>query len=121
MAWTLNGTEIPTPNEYDEQFQFLGQTNTTLAGTRRRSVRGIKRDIQVQWKTLSNENYEILRQAFETQDPGSVLYTGDLPVLSVSDAELNISSMSCIMDMGTRKVIPGTDYLSNVTVTFYEV
>lgn len=119
--WTLNSGEIATPSEFSEEFDVLGNDNQTLAGTRRRAIHAIKRNISVQWKYLTNSQYVTIRDAYLSQDPNSIYYTGEPLTLDVTDGELNISNMSVFMDIEDHTVLAGTDYLSTLEVTFIEV
>lgn len=120
MSWTIDGTTISTPSSYKEAFSIIGNDNITLKGTRRRAIRAIKRIITVDWSYLTNTEYQVIREKFLTQDPDSIYYTGNPVSLNVSGSELGISNVDVFIDLPDRTVIPGTDYLSNVSVTFYE-
>ena len=110
MSLTLNSEVVPDPNEFGQDPSIIGRFNETLAGSIRRDIVGITETWFIGYKIISVDDYNALRTIYET--PGTKLFEW---------TEESISEVEVHMDMNRRTVIPGTNNVSNISITLRRV
>jgi hypothetical protein len=110
MPLLLNSGVFPEPNEFSHNPDVIGRFNETLDGSVRRDTIGITESFSLGYNVLSETDYDSLRSIFETS--GAKLFEWQ---------EMGIDEMEVHMDMNRRNVIPGTNKVSNVSLTLRRV
>lgn len=107
---TLNSGVVPDPNGFDHDPSIIGRFNETLGGSVRRDTVGITETWFLSYKVISESDYNALRTIYET--PGTKLFEW---------TEESIDEVEVYMDMNRRTVIPGTNNVSNISITLRRV
>lgn len=81
---TLDGNVLPTPTTLIETSKQNATDNETLDGTLYTDFVNVKRSWQVTWKSLCQEDYDIIYAIFFDQFSTAVYPTVSIPFYSVS-------------------------------------
>lgn len=113
MSFVLNGTTLPNPQGFEESFIVVGEISRTMMGSARRAVRARKKVWTLSWDTLTQADYETIKDIYELNT-------------TVSFANSSLStpiSTSVLVDINQHTYIPGTgeNFISGVELVLTEV
>jgi len=117
MAYVLNGTTIRAPSNMTESNSTQMAQQRTLSGAVNRDYFGSnKRVWTLNYDNLNQTDYSTLNTIYQ-----AYLSAGTARTWQVTETNYSVSSTSVHVDIPQRGfTIPGTDYLSNVTMVLTE-
>lgn len=121
MFGKLNDLELPAPSSFEEAYEIIGGYNTTLSGTRRRNIKAMKKTWKISYSYLRTTVYDSIYAEFLKYIPVGLQTSESHATLTAYDARLGINNKSVHIDISPRILVPGTDLLSSVDLTFTEV
>ena len=117
----LNSLNLKFPSSFSETNEVIGGYNVTLRGTKRRNIKAIKKIWEFTYDVLSSTEYDSLYAEFEKEDPSNLGYSQSFATFTLFDSNYGINGKNVHIDISPRNFIPGTNLLSNVTVTLTEI
>jgi len=122
MAWGfINSLEINAPSGFSVIEEVLGGYNTTLSGTKRRFIKAVKKVWTLTYDLLPVADYELLYAEFEKEIPTGLQKSQTYAIFTVYEGTLGINNENVHIDISDRAFIPGSNYLSSVTVTLTQI
>jgi hypothetical protein len=122
MAWgKINNLEIDAPSSFQELRDVIGGFNTTMTGSRRRYIKAIKKSWKISYDILTNTEYQAIVDEYDTLIPSGLQIDQPYATLTIYDERYTVSGEIVHMEIGERNIIPGTDILSNIEITFLQL
>jgi len=122
MAWgKINNLEIGAPSSFQELRDVIGGFNTTMTGSRRRYIKAIKKSWKIGYDILTNTEYQAIVDEYDTLIPSGLQIDQPYATFTIYDERYVVSGEWVHMEIGERNVIPGTDLLSNIEITFLQL
>jgi hypothetical protein len=122
MSWgKINSLVINAPSSFSPSDQVIGGFNTTLGGTKRRFIKAVKKVWTLTYDLLTTTDYDALYVEFSKEIPAGLQESQTYAIFTVYDSRVGVNSEQVHMDISSRNFVPGTDYLSSVTVTLTQV
>jgi len=111
---TINGTPVPDPSGYDDNYDQFFTDNISLAGNRQRNRRAKKKYATMIWTMLEPSEFQALQAMFGDGDEVTFTNTdssfGSFDFVGIPDLPLNAS-----------EYLGGGTFLRDLTVTLREV
>lgn len=122
MAWgKINNLEIEAPSSFQELRDVIGGFNTTLTGSRRRYIKGIKKSWKISYDILTNSDYQAIVDVYDSLITLEFQTVQPYVTFTIYDERFVVYEERVHMELGERNVIPGTDLLSNIDITFLQL
>jgi hypothetical protein len=122
MSWgKINNLEIDAPSSFQELRDVIGGFNTTMTGSRRRYIKAIKKSWKISYDILTNTEYQAIVDEYDTLIPSGLQIDQPYATLTIYDERYTVSGEIVHMEIGERNIIPGTDILSNIEITFLQL
>lgn len=117
MAFILNGTTIRRPKSIEVSNSTQVAENRTLSGSIRRDYFGSnKRVWKLQYDTLNTTDFSVLDTIYQ-----SYLTTGSTKTWQITETNYTVSQTNVHVDIQVRNFnVPGSSYLSNITLILTE-
>ena len=122
MTWAkLNNLDLEAPSSFSESKDVIGGFNTTMTGSRRRYIKGIKKTWKIGYDILTNSQFQAIVSEYEDLIPSGLQLDQPYAIFEIYDERYSVSGEMVHMEMGERNIIPGTDLLSNVEITLIQL
>lgn len=121
MWGKINDLEINAPSGFTSEDVVIGGYNVTLAGTKRRYIKAVKKVWKLSYDLLPVADFENIYAEFAKEVPDSIQESQTYATFSVYAGELEINNENVHIDISNRQFIPGSDYLSSVEITLSQV
>lgn len=117
MSWTLNGADIPAPQKKSITNDIQEVIHRKLDGSYSRDFIGSeKKKIECEWSFISEEDYNVIKEAYEDQRDNGASYT-----LIISETEYSFSGAVLIRVSNLGFPLANHYNYRNLKVTFIEI
>ncbi len=113
MSFVLNGTTLPDPQSFEENFEVIGDISRTMLGSARRAVRARKRVWTMNWEILTQAQFQTIKTIYELNTAVTLVN---------SDLQDSINT-TVLTDIPSHVYIAGTgqNYISGLELVLTEV